>query len=341
MRLPPPRTRRGCLFCLCAAAPLGGGHGALEGACGEGWQLEAVARECEAVAARPRGADAPAAAPSARGRGLRERQGAPISVEVFFLATCPHCYHFVHNSLLPFLDAGLPGGGVVVTLLPLLKGMSSSDSRGITDACSLSLAPLCALKEALPMPAPAGSEALRRGAGFVECDLGLTAMVLLGRDEDATETCSKQAGIPWSGEDGLQACFEGREAFDIMYSTDYADSVVAAMHRLTGAKFTEPPSMPWVFIDGQPFTCEESGSCSSAPGFQKSGERGQGSGALLELVRGMIGDGRGQEQRAKVKKPPKRLNCGAQRAAATCTPAGGRPPTGSAGRPPSAERGRS
>eukprot|EP00959_Pyramimonas_sp_CCMP1952_P088034 1841999-Pyramimonas_sp.AAC.1 len=61
------------------------------------------------------------------------------------------------------------------------------------------------------MPAPADSEALRKGAGFVECDLGLTAMVLLGRDEDATETCSKQAGIPWSGEDGLQACFEGRE----------------------------------------------------------------------------------------------------------------------------------
>eukprot|EP00959_Pyramimonas_sp_CCMP1952_P445150 9321108-Pyramimonas_sp.AAC.1 len=38
---------------------------------------------------------------------------------------------------------------------------------------------------------------------------------------------------------------------------------------------------------------------------------------------------------------PERLNCGVHRAAATCTPAGGRPPTGSAGRPPSAERGRS
>ncbi|CAK0807720.1 unnamed protein product, partial [Prorocentrum cordatum] len=97
-----------CLFCLCAVAPLGGGHGALEGACGEGWRLEAMVREYEAAAARPLGADAAAASPSARGRGLRE-QGAPISVEVFFLSTCPHCYHFIHNNLVPFLDAGLPG----------------------------------------------------------------------------------------------------------------------------------------------------------------------------------------------------------------------------------------
>merc|ERR1719424_79050 len=77
---------------------------------------------------------------------------------------------------------------------------------------------------------------------------------------------------------------------------DYADSVVSAMHRLTDAMFTEPPSMPWIFINGQLVACDEFGTCSAVPGFKSSGDRGKGSGSLLELVCDRIGDGDGKEQ---------------------------------------------
>jgi len=83
------------------------------------------------------------------------------------------------------------------------------------------------------------------------CDIGFTAGGL-GRDPDVTRDCARKAGIEW---EVLEACTKGPKVFDIMYSTAYANTVVTAMHRLQKAEFEQPPSMPWIFLDGQLLTC--------------------------------------------------------------------------------------
>merc|ERR1712194_29702 len=62
-------------------------------------------------------------------------------------------------------------------------------------------------------------------------------------------------GLAWDGDTGMEACTKGPKVFDIMYSRAYANNIVMAMHRLQEAKFHHPPSMPWIFLDGQLLSC--------------------------------------------------------------------------------------
>lgn len=183
-------------------------------------------------------------APGSRGK---------VSLQVFFLTTCPRCSYFIHESFLPLAQADLPEEQVELSVLPVLKGMRSPVTCMATSECRLALTPLCALRQTFGSDVSA-MERLRI-TRFVSCDVNQTASTL-GRTEERTKDCALQAGLQWGGPGGLQKCAIGPEAFTVMYSNAYVSKVLAAMHMLKGKGFKEPPEMPWIFFDGVLLFCQ-------------------------------------------------------------------------------------
>lgn len=178
-----------------------------------------------------------------------------VSLEFYYLTTCPHCLTLIQHAVRPLIEAQLPGDRVQFTILPVLKGMSNRQQCMETGACHDALAPLCALNGSLPQPAPADSPELRRAVSFLACDLAFTADGL-GNTPEVMQDCAMKAGLDW---EELDACTKGPKVFDIMYSAAYSKKVAAAMHRLQKAHFAQPPSMPWLSLDGKLLKCGSEG----------------------------------------------------------------------------------
>uniref|UniRef100_A0A7S2DJD5 Gamma-interferon-inducible lysosomal thiol reductase n=1 Tax=Alexandrium andersonii TaxID=327968 RepID=A0A7S2DJD5_9DINO len=178
-----------------------------------------------------------------------------VSFEFYYLTTCPHCLTLIQHAVRPLIQARLPGDKVRFTILPVLKGMSNREQCMETGACHHALAPLCALRDTLPQPVPADSPELRRAVDFLACDLAFTADGL-GNTPEVMQECARKAGLDW---EAIDTCTKGPKVFDVMYSTAYAKTIVSAMHRLQKASFAQPPSMPWVFLDGKLLTCGSEG----------------------------------------------------------------------------------
>lgn len=174
-----------------------------------------------------------------------------VSVQVFYFTLCPHCQDFLRAGLLPLVEAGLPG--VQLSALPMyppMLPMASAPPDGcLADAaCSLALAPLCALSAELAQPAPASDPRLASGVRFAACDMDTTATGAQ-RSDAVAEECARQANLTWSGANGVQACAQGTRAFELLSA---AGSVLeeAMYHVHDDIGMQAPPSMPWVLVDG-------------------------------------------------------------------------------------------
>jgi len=182
-------------------------------------------------------------------------EGRRVSLEFYFLTTCPHCLSLMQHGVRSVIEAQLPGDQVQLTVLPVLKGMANPQQCMETGACHHALAPLCSLQSTLPQPAPADSPELRRAVEFVACDMAFSAEGL-GNTPELAQDCARKADLDW---EALDACTRGPKVFDIMYGAAYAKTIVSTMHRLKKAHFVRPPSMPWVFLDGKLLTCGSEG----------------------------------------------------------------------------------
>uniref|UniRef100_A0A7S4PY61 Sulfhydryl oxidase n=1 Tax=Alexandrium monilatum TaxID=311494 RepID=A0A7S4PY61_9DINO len=188
-------------------------------------------------------------------------QGPRVSVEVYYYTLCPHCEYFLKLGMRPLVEAGLPGSLVQITLLPiyppLLRWVEDRGQCLAHEDCFTALAPLCALK-AVPAPAPADSPELLSGARFAECDISYTAA---GRGRDLAETrgCAEAAGLAWSE---LWGCANGTEASALLRSGSH--NLIMSMGLLHNkAGFQEPPSMPWVFLNGDLLLCDDGRTCTA------------------------------------------------------------------------------
>jgi len=182
-----------------------------------------------------------------------------VTLEVYYFTLCPHCMYFLKLGLAPILEAQLPGNLVQITLLPvyppLLRFMQNRVACMEHSDCRLALAPLCALR-AVPKPAPANSSELLRGARFAACDIGITATTH-DRAPGTMKVCADVAALPV---DHLQACEAGAQAMDVLSSG--RAPLLAAMELLHGKTgFQDPPSMPWVLLNGNLLECEDGKLC--------------------------------------------------------------------------------
>jgi len=182
-----------------------------------------------------------------------------VSIEVFYKTDCPHCLAFLSQSLLPLIEARLPGDRVQITLLPFLESEPSSllDCLSLPD-CSAVLPHLCGLQSSLPPPAPADSRALLRGVRFATCKLAAT-FESSSDGERNIEHCAREASLPW---DEMYACLGephahgGEQAFAILVTPeDYSSSVSRAVKRFRDAGYSKTIGMPWVFLNGQHLAC--------------------------------------------------------------------------------------
>jgi len=188
-------------------------------------------------------------------------QAAPVSLEVYYYTLCPHCLYFLKLGLAPLVEAQLPGSQVQITLLPvyppLLQYLDNRELCLQHEDCHLAMAPLCGLKAAA-QPGPADSTALLAGTRFAACDITHTA-VGQGRDPAATKACAEAASLPW---EELQACAEGPESQALLQKG--SRNIMAAMNLLHGKTgYQDPPSMPWVLLDGDLMLCEDGKACTA------------------------------------------------------------------------------
>jgi len=195
-----------------------------------------------------------------RGMWPHEQMLPQVSIEVFYKTDCPHCLAFLSQSLLPLIEARLPGDRVQITLLPFLE---SGEPRSLLDClslpdCSAVLSHLCGLQSSLPPPAPADSLALLRGVRFATCKLAATFESSSDGAHNA-EHCAREASLPW---DEMYACLGepraqgGEQAFGILVTPeDYSTSVHRVVKRFQDAGYSKTIGMPWVFLNGQHLAC--------------------------------------------------------------------------------------
>jgi len=203
---------------------------------------------------------APAASPRVVGmyeqRALVDSE--PILLEVFYFTLCPHCEYFLTKSLLPLVEAQLPGDKVQIHVVPmyppLLQAIRHPETCKTSDVCHLALAPLCAFHATSLRPWPADSPELLRGTRFAVCDIADTAAGR-GRDDARTANCASKAGISWEGKHGLRECAEGSKSIDLL-GLGSRLLLPAMTHLYNDAGFKEPPSMPWVMVDGKLLSCD-------------------------------------------------------------------------------------
>lgn len=213
-----------------------------------------------------------------------------VSVEVFYFTLCPHCEYFMRLGLSALVEAQLPGDMVKVNIVPmyppLLQAIDQPDKCRANNECHFALAPLCAFRETSFEGLPADSPALLKATRFVNCDITSTAEGR-GRDSVATRACAEQAKLPWAGATGLQACAEGSEGIGLLKVG--STPLRAAMQRLHNVMgFQEPPSMPWIFLNGELLTCDGQGSLCTAKQMPSGDQPLPKPGTILELVCGKL-----------------------------------------------------
>jgi len=207
-------------------------------------------------------------------------------LQVFYFTLCPHCEYFIRLSLIPLVEAQLPGDRVHINVVPMyppmLQALNKPDMCKAKDACRLALAPLCAFRQTSLAPTPADSPQLLQSVRFAACDISNTAEGK-GRTPDATKACADSAGLVWEGTDGLQACTDAEESMDLL--TAGSKSLLSAMEQLHNViGFTEPPSMPWVLLDGDLLSCDGDGATCTATQTPSGDQPLPQPGSLLELV---------------------------------------------------------
>jgi len=190
----------------------------------------------------------------------------PVRLEVYPAPTCPNCRIMIQDGILPLIEAKLPSDRVHITVLPWASGDKGEDgvwrstaqrSNAYDNLCAMQL---CALREAsTPHPVGAGSDAVRRGIEFMACHMrevqaedGAELSTLM----PAVESCAEQAGLRWSGSDGLSACVED-EGFHLQWGKDFADRInwVYQQPQWTNA--------PYIFLNGRPLNCPSPTYCTS------------------------------------------------------------------------------
>mmetsp|Transcript_64660 Transcript_64660/g.142636 ORF Transcript_64660/g.142636 Transcript_64660/m.142636 type:complete len:363 (+) Transcript_64660:57-1145(+) len=216
----------------------------------------------------------------------------PLSIEVYYGTQCPNCLSTIQLSLLPLLEAQLPGDRVQVTILPWVSGGFGPDGRyqpgsvpGSTDF--VAFAHLCALRSTLPQPAPANSSGLLGGVNFLACDLDhLINPDSSMRTADTAAACAVQAGLQWDGPKGIKVCTESQApdgGAAIMHSKSFAQKIHSARSR-----FHVEASTPFVFLNGEllhcegPVMCDKVWSPSGGVALTKPG-------SLLDIACSMIG----------------------------------------------------
>jgi hypothetical protein len=107
--------------------------------------------------------------------------------------------------------------------------------------------------------------------------------------KEADEYCAEQASVKWSGGHGLRACQED-QVFNIIHSAEYVGSILQVMHRLRDLNYTQPPQMPWVFLNGELMHCADSIDCVKASESNVEGE------PLVEAVCNSLADGSAKER---------------------------------------------
>uniref|UniRef100_A0A7S4SV70 Uncharacterized protein n=1 Tax=Alexandrium monilatum TaxID=311494 RepID=A0A7S4SV70_9DINO len=174
---------------------------------------------------------------------------AAASVEVFYKVNCPQCVEFVRGAVLPLTEALLPG--VQLTLLPMIEPPGGPQECLASELCRRALAPLCALRSTLPQPTPANAPALAPAVKFVSCHLIHTG----GGAGITGDIVSECAGYALLDAEELQACADGPEVFNTMYSDAYIDTILGAVNRLRTGGFPEHIGMPLVFLNGNLLEC--------------------------------------------------------------------------------------
>lgn len=209
-----------------------------------------------------------------------------VSVEVYYFAVCPHCDFFLERALAPLVEAKLPGNKVQLNIVPmfppLLQAVRKPELCNAMEACKLSLASLCALRNVGFKPSPADNEDLLRGTRFAVCNVGMTAAGR-GRTTAGVRGCAEKAGIQWEGVHGLNACSGGVEGLELLQVG--AKPLLAAMHQLHDViGFTAPPPLPWVFLDGSLLSCDGHGALCTSTLKPTGPEPLPQAGTLLQLV---------------------------------------------------------
>mmetsp|Transcript_95643 Transcript_95643/g.205214 ORF Transcript_95643/g.205214 Transcript_95643/m.205214 type:complete len:298 (-) Transcript_95643:201-1094(-) len=153
---------------------------------------------------------------------------AAVKVGVYYGPKCSHCRSFLQTSVVPLIQAELPGDQVQITVMPVINGGGSSP-------LDLNfLAQVCAIESAFPMPAPADSPKLIAPVRFAICCLGTICDTM-----DKVMHCKSETGLVV---DPLPCINKG---LDTLTSGSYFEDPVAGQ----GHGFNSP--VPWFVLDGQ------------------------------------------------------------------------------------------
>lgn len=183
-----------------------------------------------------------------------------VSIEFYYGTTCMNCLVFMHQALLPLVQAQLPGSGVQLTLLPWVREYGSLDECLASDDCYFALAPLCVFEATIPQqPSPIDAPGLHTAVEFAVCDH--TSRIAAGPDgarvmhEDSIRECAAKAGLPWDGPNGLAACTLGPRAWNILQSSNYRSKMAAA-----DRVFAQGPDLiaPFLLLNGDELRCQGS-----------------------------------------------------------------------------------
>lgn len=180
----------------------------------------------------------------------------PVVVEVFYKVNCPHCADFVSGAVLPLAEARLPG--VLLTLLPMIEPPGDAQQCLANPLCRVALPPLCALRPTFPQPTAADAPDVVAAVKFVACDLVHTGGGF-GAGRVSKGTVRECAGVALLHAEQLEACANGPQAFDTMFSDAYIDIILGAVRQLKVAGFPEHINMPLIFLDGDLMECSGGG----------------------------------------------------------------------------------
>lgn len=190
---------------------------------------------------------------ASKGQG-QEGEHHVVTVEFFYSVTCPHCHDFLRGPMLPQLIDSLPGGEVVVNIMPLVPSHSTADTCKADPTCALAVAPLCVLKQTGTGPQKADSANLRGLLKFLACDIEDTFAGV--RDQAKTKACAVKAGIDWEGPQGLHRCaFGDTPGLELLKLSKVAQVRTEMTFQNKG--FMGMPGIPWVIVDDRMFDCSD------------------------------------------------------------------------------------
>lgn len=198
--------------------------------------------------------------------------GNTVTIDFYYGALCENCLNYLRMALIPLLEAGLPGDRVKLSVLPYIKiedkipvEISFWDTYcRASDVCYYSLAPICALKVAVPAAVPVDSPELAKAVRFAECNqakrlashpnshLDVTPEMQQTQDTESRD-CAAQVGVPYDGPGGIKACADGPESLQLVHSPGFTNRIVQYQHTLEGSG---KQMMPYVFMNGDVLRCD-------------------------------------------------------------------------------------